>query len=886
MSFFGNTINQPREEKRLANISDDQLNSNQQAVPVKYLAGRSYVAGDYISPAYNPSAQPVKTQTGKGESTTTGYTYFASFALMFCMGGRRPVDAVYTVIVDSEIIWSGSIARTSGDYEVITVAGYGQIYLYWGSDTQAIDSLLLTPRGALGGADPRDPTTWPPNPATGGQVTFDGVASGDSNPFDGHYDQHSAYRGQCYAVFKNWKLGRDRTQIPNIQLELQRGCPWFSGGQIDSLDSGINPAAILFDWLTDTRFGMCMPEARLDETTFTALLTALGALGVNLSPVISQQNDFRSFVAQLLEYYDGWIRRNGDKLEVGLWSHGNIDTSGLPILTDDGLNGEPDLTPSGFGPTVNETTVIYRDREHHFNDYTQHYRDANNRRVVGDARPAILERPWITDAALAKSYATEYGVMNALPTNAGTLAIKREWLAANNALPGTLFKFNSAFYGLSFVCRLQEVETAADSSAEATLTVEVERGIWPSVYHGPPGAGAGDFVIGPRPLLRSRIIEVPPGLRTNNDLLQIIACATRRSTEIVGFRLWASNDGGSTYDNISERNTLAAYGYLNNQLNDTDDHAYVRLFGPDLADVVTQSDEGEANDTLLMIVCDPLALNLTKEIISVRRVLSLGDGLYWIDTRLRGRYGSTLPAYHQVSTDCFFVLREKLVRVDNANFIGGASLKFKFQPFTRLQDYDLSSVAAIDYDFVGYTSVPTPALAQGSSTFTMSFNIDMAIPAGFVVRYVEDASRVNAFSAEWPKSGGSYTTLVIDHSVDLGVRAFAPDGSASAQVYATYIRTDAATSGPVSFSFDHAQHHQAGTLAMACATSGATIKYKKNGGSTTTYSAPVSCALGDVFEAWSETSGMGNSPTTTFDNTFDPPEGGGGGSGGGHYPLP
>jgi hypothetical protein len=88
MSFFANTeAQQPGEKRKLANISDDSINSNQQSVPVKYLAGRAYVAGDYISPAYNPKAIPIKTQTGKGEESTTGYKYFADFALLFCMGG-------------------------------------------------------------------------------------------------------------------------------------------------------------------------------------------------------------------------------------------------------------------------------------------------------------------------------------------------------------------------------------------------------------------------------------------------------------------------------------------------------------------------------------------------------------------------------------------------------------------------------------------------------------------------------------------------------------------------------------------------------------------------------------------------------------------------------
>ena len=118
MGIFANTAPQDKVEKVLANISADAINSNQQAVPVPYLAGRAYVTGAYISPAYNPKAIPIQTKVGKGDSQTTGYKYFADFALMFCMGGRNPVNAVYTVIVDSEIAWSGNIVRVTAQKEV------------------------------------------------------------------------------------------------------------------------------------------------------------------------------------------------------------------------------------------------------------------------------------------------------------------------------------------------------------------------------------------------------------------------------------------------------------------------------------------------------------------------------------------------------------------------------------------------------------------------------------------------------------------------------------------------------------------------------------------------------------------------------------------------
>src|SRR5215470_13580525 len=500
MGFWGDTSAQPQEKKKFANINNDQVNSNQQAVPVKYLAGRTYIAGDYISPAYNPKAVPVKTQTGKDETSTTGYKYFCDFALMFCTGGRRPVDAIYKVIVDADIRWSGNVVRGGADYETIAVDGLGTLNIYWGSETQAIDATLLTPRGVAGGStDPNDSTTWPENPATGGAPVHAGMAAGDPNP----------YSGQCYAVFKNWKLGRDRTSVPNIQLELKRGCPWF-GSFIAADDTGINPIAVLYDWLTDPRFGMGLADAQLNQASFQSAYDALESSTVpaRISPMISGQDDFRQAVANLLEYYDGWIRRNGTLIEAGVWRRGT-DVVSVATLTDDDLLADPELEPQGFGPTANEVTVVYKDRDHHYNDYVQTHRDPNNFRITGGPRAQTYSRPWITDDALAKTYAKMVGSAMAMPYTKGTLTVKREWLTNNGLLPGVVFTYSSAFYGLSFLMRLQEIEYPADNAAEAALTVEWERSKWPAIYLPPGFQGPGGFVSGPRAIWYASMSEVP-----------------------------------------------------------------------------------------------------------------------------------------------------------------------------------------------------------------------------------------------------------------------------------------------------------------------------------------------------------------------------------------
>jgi hypothetical protein len=157
---------QPAPEKKVLNIDADQTNTNQQAIPVPYMAGRNRVAIQYIAPVYNQVNKPVKTQVGKGDSQTTGYTYYGDFAGLICMGGRVPLAKIFKQIVDSEIAWHNDAGLDLGtDAAVpVTVDKYGQTYLYSGTENQAIDPHVLTPKGVTPttvGYDPRDPTTWP-----------------------------------------------------------------------------------------------------------------------------------------------------------------------------------------------------------------------------------------------------------------------------------------------------------------------------------------------------------------------------------------------------------------------------------------------------------------------------------------------------------------------------------------------------------------------------------------------------------------------------------------------------------------------------------------------------------------------------------------------------
>ncbi len=165
---FGSTVKTPTPPKKVLNIDADQVNTNQQAIPVPYLAGRQRVGLKFFTPVYDQINEPVKTETGKGESTTTGYIYYGSLAGLICMGGRVRVTKLFKHIIDSEIAWRNDTGLAAGaaPSEPVSIDGYGSTWIYWGGPNQPVDPNVLTPIGPTPtnpGFNPRDESTWPGN---------------------------------------------------------------------------------------------------------------------------------------------------------------------------------------------------------------------------------------------------------------------------------------------------------------------------------------------------------------------------------------------------------------------------------------------------------------------------------------------------------------------------------------------------------------------------------------------------------------------------------------------------------------------------------------------------------------------------------------------------
>lgn len=893
MSFFSPASTLPTTKKLPANINHDNLSTNQEAIQVPYLAGVQKISLIWVTPVYNATIKAVSSSTGKGSTSVTGYKYGGDLAGLVCLG---PLDVIYMVLFDSDIVWPPVSATPDGspvqfqtagffragghDVDSITIKRCDSCRIYWGTETQqpSLDA-VLKPRGTPPGGptfNPRDPSTWPNSPALGGEQTFDSEVAGDVSPKKGHYDKHPDYLGQCVMVFQGMHFGQGRNSAPSVSVIVGRATSWFSGGSTTLDLAGVTPAGPIFEALTNQRYGGEFSEAQLDATSFGVLATALADFP--LSPLVTTVTSLRAFLSSMNGYYDGWLRQISAIISAGLFTHGNVDTSGLPHVTNDDLTKEPDLKSAGFEGTFNYFSVVYPNRHRFFKDDVARETNIANRNAVGETRPTSQRMPWIIDDQLAEQFVSQYAFIGSQTVIAGTMEIKRERLDALGIAIGGRFFYDSPNFSRSFVMRCQDVEYPADKDGTVKLGVESERGLWPAAYLTAPPIKNPDFIYKPDDVTHARILELPIGLRTD-VAPQIAILAKRPNVQIIGFNAHASVDG-TTYSQVAPQMHFAAFGVLgvNYAIGANPDISvgmFVDLYGVDLDSVVSQSDQQRDDANLLLFI--------DNEIMSVGAVVAVGAGRYQILGE-RGLYNSVIAA-HTAGAQVWFMLRSLLYPISNANFIAGNLLHFKFQPYTELELFDISGATVYDYTFTTPVTLAAPGISPGSQSFDTSIDITLGtLPTGAVARYAFD-SDVSALSTEWPKSGGVYTTLHVVTGGTIQVQYFMPDGSSSPVTFATYTLVGPGaggtpTCGAVSFSFSGTQNLTAGTLTLLCATGGATMHYSKNGAAYVAYTVPFAVAKNDIIDAYASHASFNDSSPTTFDNTYYKPQPGGGGHGG------
>lgn len=502
--MFGSTLKMPAPKPPPGGVDPNRFATNAGARPLPYLCGTRRLGVTFLSEAFGLFTSPVNVRTGKDSKTTVGYNYFASFAAAICHG---PLDTLRKVWVDGELAWSGNLQRAGASFADVYISGRGNLRIYWGTETQPFDPLL---RGS-------------------GQT-------------------HPTYRGQAYLVADRFLFGQDKTNAPNIEVEVGRfpTPAWLPTGT-GVWGDDVNPVIPLYEWLTNPRFGLGLPDNRLDLDSFAATASALYAERIVISPLLTDTAPLRDLLTRLLEYFDG-IPVADPQGRLGL----RLIRPGSPIvrvLTINDCTAPPRLSTTPWSDTANEIKVSFTDRSANYAADAVKVHDRANFEVTGAVRSKDAARPWVCRADVARKIASVLARREGRPRR--TLRVEILRAAAEGLRPSDLVSFEWPQRGLQLLARIKTIilPTFDELAAELELDEDVSWANAPWYQPASQPAVAGPELPEPPAAPPATLLECPLPylLRAHHTAwpehaIAFFPAATKPAADARAWQPWLANE--------------------------------------------------------------------------------------------------------------------------------------------------------------------------------------------------------------------------------------------------------------------------------------------------------------------------------------------------------
>lgn len=660
---------------------------------------------------------------GGGSPQVVGYRYYCGVHIALCHG---PVDAITEIIVGERQGWTGNATT---------------------------NTTLSINKPELFGGDSRE----------GGLVGNVDVLMGASSQARNAYLQSfqgagcPAYRGITSMLFKafRWSSGNPYFKAPWVRVKRiisgWNTTVWNSGNaQIGTYD--MNPAHIIYQCLTDPKWGMGYNTTDIDTVSFAAAASTLYNESFGLSLTWDQQSTINDFVKMILDHVNGTLRLD---LSTGKFV--------LKLVRDDYTIGTlTNLNPSNvidmksfqraaYGDLANEVVVTYRDRDE--NDKTVAVQDLASIQSQAGVVSVSREYPGIRDANLAARVA-----MRDLATTSTPLA--KISLTANRVLYdkeiGDAVSITWPDLGIDLAAfRIVKIDkgTILNGKIEVELVEDVF-GLPTSAYTTAPDSSWSDTALAPVAVEAGKAVEAPYWEVVRNvtkaDQAQLVAqygFGTFLATRGVGnapinFVLSESASSGGTYTDVATGH-FCPTGTLTADIGYTDATFTLSNFY-DLDSVLLDSpDNGYAvidNEVMAVVSADS-----TSGVVVVRRGC--------LDTP---------PAKHLAGARMFFVI--KGVALDTTERVSGEVAYYKPRPRTGLGTLALASATAVGLTMQNRASRPYP---PGQFKINGSYypnNIDgITIPATWAHRdRTQQTVSLNDYTAGniGPEAGTTYVVKV------------------------------------------------------------------------------------------------------------------------------
>lgn len=316
---------------KAAALEDFEFPTAEEGRPIPVIFGEVDITGPNVLWYGNLRVQPIKKRSGFSKSTV-GYKYFIAFHVGMCHG---PIDALTRIAWGDKEVWTGSL--TANGSAVIEKPGIfggekrggginGGFDLMMGGDTQGPNAYLAT---ALAQTPPsfRGIVGW----------LWKGGYIGTSE-----YVRPVAFRVR--RVLQGWELGTWYPEKALIESRL------------------MNPVHVIYQCLTDTRWGMGADPTRINDTNFRAMADLLYAENFGVSMNWAQTTTIEQFLQIVIDHIGGGLSLQFDsgQFELAVFRD-NYDPDTLDSYDESSVVALSKYEVRAYGETVNEVTLTYTD---------------------------------------------------------------------------------------------------------------------------------------------------------------------------------------------------------------------------------------------------------------------------------------------------------------------------------------------------------------------------------------------------------------------------------------------------------------------------------------------------------------------------------------------
>ncbi|MDQ7965921.1 phage tail protein [Pseudomonas plecoglossicida] len=343
--------------------------------PVQVLYGTRKLGGSNVLWYGDLSTKAIKQKVKTGFSSkkvTVGYKYYMGVQLGICHG---PDVTLKQVWFDDDVAWDGEIKN--GSFEI------NEPELFGGEEK---------------------------NGGVSGTVSF---YNGDLAQAANEYLQRvvgidivSPLRSLCYAVLEGFYIGNSETPA-KVSFVCSR-FPKSPGGntELEIVGDDANPAYVIYEFLTDQRFGASISKPLVDVATFESVAQILLNEGYGVSGVVASSKAASDIVDDLLKIINGNLVTDAatGKLKLKIVRE-DYNISTLPVVDASNIKSLSNFNRGSLDTAVNEVKIKYLSIADGFTERTATAQNLGLRIHKGDSDGVSYDTPSVSTAALAAKIA-------------------------------------------------------------------------------------------------------------------------------------------------------------------------------------------------------------------------------------------------------------------------------------------------------------------------------------------------------------------------------------------------------------------------------------------------------------------------------------------------